>query len=516
MVATLPLEVLQIVAQTCPCREPQINDIATLFNGVFPPPPTVVAYGLQGSSKLEVITAVLNAHKLKHAVIKCRECLSQRHLLGKIFAACAQALGQEEAVERYDRVDSLNALSVNLQKLFRGSNLRTVIVLDSIDELKGPGSTLLPALARLGDMISGLSLVLTTTSVRPLALHRPGVPHIYFPAYTRSQAIHILCLEPPALPDSVAQGSRIEDLASIYKQFAITVYDALIAPTTTSLATLRKVTHRLWPRFIWPAVSGEAPPGKTKSWDFPRLLVRGRALFHSEGESALLDTLQSTDQAWTFDELLRQHKQGPPQPEPNSNSTLSRRSNAAPTLISDSTLTHSAKPLLTPLATLLLLASHLASHTPPKHDILLFSRLSATSSKHRKIRYIKRGNPGSGTTPKKANADNRRKDKTKSLAPKAFSMERLLAVARAVHPEGVGGGMLAGKGKAAMGGGAEGWSDRVAQAMGELERMRLVRREDDGHEDGGGGKWRVNVGREVVVEMSAQRGLGVQEWELDL
>lgn len=63
---------------------------------------------------------------------------------------------------------------------------------------------------------------------------------------------------------------------------------------------------------------------------------------------------------------------------------------------------------------------------------------------------------------------------------------------------------------------AEGWSDRVARGMGELERLRLVRREGDGEGDGGEGRWRVDVGREVVEELVGRRGLGVREWELDL
>lgn len=363
--------------------------------------------------------------------------------------------------------------------------------------------------------------------MRPLPLHRPGVPHIYFPVYTRSQAIYIQCRSTPGRPDTLSCALAAEDLALVYKQFAITVYDSLIAPTTTSLTTFRKVCNRLWPRFIWPAVSGEMPPGKSKNWDFPRLLVRGRSLFHTEGESALLDTLQSSDQPWTFNDLIQQSKKlaartnsqvEDPTPFHAATSRRPRTTTKSDPSPSKPALEHTHKPLLGALATLLLLSAHLSSHTPSKHDILLFSRLSTASSKHRKIRYIKRGNPGAnGGTPRKAMEDGRRKDKTKSLAPKGFSMERLLAIARAVHPEGVGmtqGG--GGSGSAGRGRGGEGWSDQVARAMGELERMRLVRRENDGHEDGGGGKWRVNVGREVVAELAARHGMGVQEWELDL
>lgn len=362
--------------------------------------------------------------------------------------------------------------------------------------------------------------MLTTTSVRPLPLHRPGVPYVHFPAYSRSQAVYIQCLSPPPLPETIARSLPTEEIAHIYKQFAVTVYDSLIAPTSTSLSSFRNVCQKLWPTFIWPAICGEAPPGGTKKWDFPRLLVRGRTLFHSDGESALLATIQPDSQVQTFDELLVQKtvpgRQADKQPTKSTTKSVpSRRSQLQPEALHPIVTQRTGKPLLTPLATLLLLCAHLSSHTPSKHDILLFSRLSTAASKHRKIRYIKRGNPGA--TPKKAMEDGRRKDKTKSLAPKSFGMERLLAIARAVHPEGVGNlGLREGRGKR-RGREGEGWSDQVARAMGELERMRLVRREDDGQgEEGGGGKWKVNVGRDVVADMAGRQGLGVQEWELDL
>ena len=171
MVATLPLEVLQIAAQQCPCRDAQIQDVAALYSvslplqfcgssnsgqANLPPPPVTVAYGLEGTGRLEVISAVLEARSLCHATIKCREFLSQRHLLGKMFAACVHAIGQDETLEQYDRVDSLNSLSINMQRLFRNTRQSMVLVLDSIDELKGAGSTMLPALARLGDMVGAL------------------------------------------------------------------------------------------------------------------------------------------------------------------------------------------------------------------------------------------------------------------------------------------------------------------------------------------------------------------------
>jgi origin recognition complex subunit 5 len=114
-------------------------------------------YGLQGTSKLQTVCAVLSAREITHAVVKSRECLSLRHLLSKIYTACVATLyteGDERAEELYhSRTDSVNALYVNLQKLLQGRHEKLVLVLDGIDKQKGVNPTTLPALARLGDLV---------------------------------------------------------------------------------------------------------------------------------------------------------------------------------------------------------------------------------------------------------------------------------------------------------------------------------------------------------------------------
>lgn len=88
-------------------------------------------------------------------MVRSKDCLSQRHLLSKIFATCVHVLGRQSQVEQYDKIDSLNALLGNLRKLFEqaGERERLVLVLEDIDKQKQAGSALLPALARLGDQV---------------------------------------------------------------------------------------------------------------------------------------------------------------------------------------------------------------------------------------------------------------------------------------------------------------------------------------------------------------------------
>jgi origin recognition complex subunit 5 len=174
MVAVLPLELIDAIARQYPCRESQIEDLATLYNvstqsqfrtdppsshhkGIFPAPRTLVVHGFEQTNKVEVIEGVLKARCLRHVIIKCRECLSQRHLLSKIFTTCLNALGRGESAEQYDRIDSMNALVGGLEKLFRQREERLILVLDGVDKQRGLGPTILPSLARMVDLVSPLA-----------------------------------------------------------------------------------------------------------------------------------------------------------------------------------------------------------------------------------------------------------------------------------------------------------------------------------------------------------------------
>ena len=159
MVALLPPELLDIIQKQCPCRDAQIRQFATYYNDIFPSPPILVAYGLEQSSRKEVISITLQAREINHAFIKSKECLSRRHLLSKIFAASITTLGQVGQIEQFEKTDSINALLGNLRKLFeRLEAKKFVLVIEDADELRQPGPTLLPALARLGDLVCAKAL----------------------------------------------------------------------------------------------------------------------------------------------------------------------------------------------------------------------------------------------------------------------------------------------------------------------------------------------------------------------
>ncbi|KAJ9617023.1 hypothetical protein H2200_000744 [Cladophialophora chaetospira] len=498
MVALLPPELLDLIQQKCPCRDTQIRQLATYYNNTFPSPPILVAYGLEQSSKRQVINSVLQAREIAHTIIKSKECLSQRHLLSKIFAASITTLGHGGQIEQYEKTDNINSLLGNLRKLFeRLERVKFVVILEDADELRQPGPTLLPALARLGDLIPGFSILLTSNSPRPLNLHRAGVPYVHFPPYTRSEAISIVVshLQSPISPGHESTVEVDETaLRKLYPQFAATVYDSLISSTSsTSIQSFQSTCDRLWPRFIEPILSLKKPAGNTKSWTFPRLLVHHRGLFQSDGESALYSRLTERPVLTT-----NQPDSLSPPPDPS---------------------TH-RPPLLKHFTTLILLSAYLASHTQQKYDILLFSRMSSSSS-GKKVRRSRqtptktRSPTNPSATPTKEAGTPSKTPRSKSMfsatanlgVPRPFALERLVAILRAIHPHGVAY--------------SRGVTDRVCRELGELEKLRLVVRlsspggsvaaSDDATDE----KWRVNVGRDWVVNMGQAWGMGVSEYEID-
>lgn len=283
-------------------------------------------------------------------------------------------------------------------------------------------------------------------------------------------------------------------LRKLYPQFAATVYDSLISSTSsTSILTFQSACDKLWPRFIEPLVSAQETTGKEKSWHFGRLLVLNRSLFQSEGEGALHNPLTKKSPRSTHDT----------------------------TTLLPSDLAIKRAPLLKHFPTLVLLSAFLASHTQPKHDILIFSRMSSRSSS-KKIRRL-RQTPTKRKSTSSANTTPTRGDGTPTKAraksifsananlgiPRPFTLERLVAIVRIVHPHGI------------PSGSGRGVSDRIYRELGELEKLRLVVRASGSSsllaigEDTMDEKWRVNVGRDWVVDMGKSWGMQVSEYEID-
>ncbi|KAF2688935.1 hypothetical protein K458DRAFT_385096 [Lentithecium fluviatile CBS 122367] len=462
----LPDEILERLNAEFPSREQQIQQLFALYSQHLPSPPLLVAHGLTATGKSSIIRAYLKVSGIPFAIVNSRECITGRHLLERIVASCLDALDDFDGgrIDRrpFARTENLSALAVNLQRLF-GGRAKFVVVLDGVDAQREAPPTLLPALARFGEMIPNLSLILTATLPLTTALHKPGIPHLHFPPYSRSSLLTILSMHPPKIflmppsaeqfPDYTADLAA-EDDAWLWGRFLGAVYDSLSKHTGRDLISFKLCAMRMWRPFVDPVIKGQFG-----TRDFSRLMVNRRFLFQME--DGVLDKIISAE---------------PPAGAGTSASLIEKKRSRA--------VVHS----LPYYTTHLLIAAYLASYNPSRTDVTYFmkhtdkrrnkrrahsaSALGVTKSKHRKIpRHL--------------------------LTPSPFALDRLLAVFRAL---------------------IEGTVPQVADLLtqvGTLTSMRLlVRVGGAGAADvlDPGARWRVNFSWEYVRALGRSVNVEVGEY----
>lgn len=62
----------------------------------LPSPPSLVLYGPYATGKSSIIKAYLESSQLRHAIIRCQECVTGRHLLERTVGAVYEALRGED------------------------------------------------------------------------------------------------------------------------------------------------------------------------------------------------------------------------------------------------------------------------------------------------------------------------------------------------------------------------------------------------------------------------------------
>lgn len=153
--------------------------------------------------------------------------------------------------------------------------------------------------------------------------------------------------------------------------------------------------------------------------------------------------------------------------------------------------------LLPTVARLLLLSAYLASHNAARHDLTLFS-----THYHGRKRRRGGGFASSRGTPRSKH----RKIARKLLGAHAFVLERMMAIFEAVRTEWTENRLI----------GTTGLDGDVGMAVATLASLRLlVRAGGGGDMMDRGGKWRINVGWEVVRGIGRSIGVEVEEWLIE-
>ncbi|KAI1126563.1 origin recognition complex subunit Orc5 [Nemania abortiva] len=487
----LPDDLLASLFTNFPCRDAQINALTTLLHPRIAPCRNVVVYGTEATGKSAIIRELLQTlhgdslSDLKYAVVKSAECVTARHLFERTVDLVGDALQNGSTP---GRCETLAALTAELTKMLKyteqDARSRFVLVFDGIDRQRDAPPTLLPALARLSEIIPNLTTVFVVTTPSPSLLRISSLPHVHFPAYTKAQYIAILSrTPPPSLPNTTEQ-----ETTDLWARFTAAVHDSLTRPAARTLPRLRHSCAALWPRFTAPVAAGTH-----KAREFSKLLIAARAYF--QDESVLEPGIQRCG------DIIASKEKEKDKESRKSSTDLSA--------------------LLPPTARHLLIAAYLASHNAPRHDNVLFSTWHASGAKRRR----RGGIAGSITPNSNSNGPGRgrrakhRRIARKLLGPGVFVLERMVAIYVATKQEWVGG---AEDGKA-VSGGVDG---DVGMAIATLASLRLLVRVGGGvagtavGAGGGadldrGGKWRVNVGWEVIRGVGRSMGVEVEEWLIE-
>ncbi|KAH7413445.1 origin recognition complex subunit 5 C-terminus-domain-containing protein [Cadophora sp. MPI-SDFR-AT-0126] len=484
----LPNEIIvSALSARFPCREQQIQTLATLISIRGAGSRNVILHGLEATGKSAITKALLEElsnpstkgqtndskhdDNLRFAIVKSAECIGGRHLLEQTVGAVAKAV---ELKDNIGRCENLAQLAVALGRMVDNWTAsgdeekvrKFVLVFDGIDRQRDAPPTLLQALGRLGEIIPNLTTVFIVTSPRPNLLHIPGVPHISFPAYTKPELLQILALTRPTpeLP---------KETTETWSRYCSAVWDSLSKHSGRDILSFRSVCLRLWPRFIKPI-----PDGSLNPTPFSRLLLANRSLF--QADTVLIHKLVPT----------------------SSPSTSTQSQSNALTGSSTSKTTYTGIGAQLPyFSRLLLVAAYLASFNPPKTDTTFF--MKAAASKRRK----KGG--GTALTKGRPGVTKHRKIARKLLGPQAFVLERMLAIFHAIREDADGGVRGRGKGKR-----VEGAAD-VQMAIATLASLRLlIRMGSVGSVDvlDAGTKYRVAVGWDVVRGIARSVGVEVEDY----
>ncbi|KAI9774908.1 MAG: hypothetical protein M1840_000124 [Geoglossum simile] len=377
-----------------PCRELQIRQLASLFTPGIPSPSSVVVYGLEATGKSVIVKSVLNAVRTDHTVIRVQECITVRHLLERTVVACEDAIAStlHDDLGRVatGRCENVSVLAVQLEQLLRRTTQKLVLVFDGVDRQREAPPTLLPALARLGELIPNLCIVFIVTAPRQRFLGTVGIPYIHFTPYTKDQSIHVLSKNPcPIFPKGLPEpdgdenlsdyGEEAEDSLWVWTRFCSAVWDSMSRGAARDIVSFRALAEKLWRPFVQPIVDGTYG-----TRDFSKLMVLKRPLFQTE--------------RWLVQGIVEGAEEGV-------------------------ALKHTHD--LAYYSKYLLCAAYLASYNPARLDPIYFMKSSE------KKRKRKGGGGASGRVAK------HRKIQRKLLGPQAFVMERMLAIFHAILPHNI-------------------------------------------------------------------------------
>lgn len=302
-------------------------------------PSAIVVHGPPATGKSYTIRHFLEKSPIKYSWVSCEQYITPRILLQKALTKICDETGFHPEYEKESldlSVENFTVFGSTLEQLFRENNYQDphILVLDRIDRSFEDPSDLLTCFSRIHELcgLYNLTTIFIINSLEPRALVAISVPHVWFPRYTKEEAIKILAGK------FHSEVKPVDGMTSLVVPFLSLVCDSLGSYTGTDLRLLRQAALRLWPVFIKPIENGQL-----KSNQVVPLLRASETYFASE--FAIEDRLVNQDQT-----------------------------SGTPSEVSEDLPIQSKY---------LLCAAYLASYNPPQFDIRFFSKAKEARAKRR-------------------------------------------------------------------------------------------------------------------------------------
>ena len=172
----LPLELAGLVSDSIFCRNTQLQQLYHLL-GVRTPllcrskltasksrtwaPQSLVIHGVEATGKSLAVQSLLRILSEPSVIIRCRETVTTRHLLERTISSVKETLAEHPEApippKTDGRCENIASFVAELHILLQAVD-RFILVFDNVDQQREPAPTLLPALARLGEIVRLLHL----------------------------------------------------------------------------------------------------------------------------------------------------------------------------------------------------------------------------------------------------------------------------------------------------------------------------------------------------------------------
>lgn len=376
-----------------PGRGKQITQLCNYLGHKDEPfPDCIYIYGGSGTGKTAVIKAILESFQINHAFINLIECYTPKILFESILNQLTGFKIDPTKGHPFTKCDNMMDFVSCLQRCSRETNLNgSIVVLDKSEQLRQMDYNLLPGFLRMRELSRiGITVILLSEIVFEKYYARGNIVQplkVYFPRYSLEELLNILMLDYISAKASIYKNyKKTLDFDETFFKNYLNLFLSVFHRACRDLSELRHMSKINFMEYCRPIMNKEL-----KLTDSLALWRRIAPILKSSLEILYLRVQVDTESA---------QKQ---------------------VAFSKENLAQSLE--LPFYAKYLLIAAYLASYNPTKEDKKLFMKYQSKKSKT--MREVK----AKSKVSEKLNTQ---------LGPKAFSLDRLLAIFYAILEDKVG------------------------------------------------------------------------------